>query len=89
MGSSHEAFRFINSENHPHTMNKLAADHKLTTAQRVNIAHYGFAVASSIPALGLNKEQVIKRASVFRNFLEKKAARHDRLVAIFREHVTA
>jgi hypothetical protein len=68
-------------------MNKLAADQKLTTAQRVNIAHYGFAVASSVPSLGLNNEQVVKRASQFRQFIDRRAARHDRLVQIFREHV--
>jgi hypothetical protein len=70
-------------------MNKLASDAKLTLAQRKNIARYGFITASSVPSLGLNKDEVVKRASAFNAVIEKAAARHTRLVEMLREHVLA
>ena len=70
-------------------MDKLASDAKLTLAQRKNIARYGFIAASSVPSLGLNKDEVMKRASVFNTVIEKAAARHMRLVEMLREHITA
>ena len=69
-------------------MDKLASDVKLTIPQRLNIARYGFVTASSVPSLGLNKDEVVKRASVFNSVLEKAAARHSRLVEMLRSHVT-
>ena len=70
-------------------MDKLASDVKLTAPQRMNIARYGFITASSVPSLGLNKDEVVKRAGVFNGVIEKAAARHNRLVEMLREHVTA
>lgn len=70
-------------------MDKLASSTALTNPQRLNIARYGFLTASSVPSLGLNKDEVMKRASVFDGILKKAAARHNRLVEMLREHVTA
>lgn len=70
-------------------MDKIASDAKLTLPQRLNIARYGFITASSVPSLGLNKDEVVKRATVFNGVIEKAAARHSRLVEMLREHITA
>jgi hypothetical protein len=67
-------------------MEKLASDHQLSSAELQNISRYGFAVASAVPSLGLDKAEVVKRASVYGKAISN---RHTALVALFRQNVSA
>ena len=68
-------------------MDKIASNAQLSNQDLRKIAAFSCAVALASPVIGASKEQVKKATDSFISGMEKAAARHEKIVAMIRDHV--
>ena len=76
----------LHSTNH-RTMEKIAADAKLTGEDLQKIAAFGFGVALAAPVVALGKEQVKQASDALLAGFQKSAKRMNDITELLRSHI--